>query len=255
MEETVVKNKRRRRGRGLRRLLLLLLIAAIAFYFFVPAPLQKRVRMELRAGSYPEDLLRLGRRNPDALDFVLGWNDGHAGDYSAAEIDINADYGKGDIPLLLQWDSRWGYAPYGTNIMGLAGCAPTCLSMVVVGLTGNTDANPLAVADYSDAQGWYVPGVGTSWELVRSGGAHYGLQCEELPISREAMLGALDDGKCIIANMLPGDFTTAGHFIVISGYEDAGFRVLDPNSPTRSGRLWGYTALQPQLGALWAYST
>ncbi|MFR3386435.1 MAG: hypothetical protein ACLTST_08525 [Lachnospiraceae bacterium] len=29
---------------------------------------------------------------------------------------------KGEIPLLLQWDERWGYAPYGKSIV-VSGCA------------------------------------------------------------------------------------------------------------------------------------
>ena len=52
--------------------------------------------------------------------------------------------------------------------------------------------------------------------------------------------------------MLPGDFTTKGHFIVIVGAEE-GFRVNDPNSRIRSNQLWSYERLSTQIGNLWAF--
>lgn len=245
--------KRRRRGRaGIILLLLLALLAAAVLCS--PAQLRKRVYVELSSVRYPDDVLALARSNPDALDFVIGWTKSIEGDYTPEAIDLSADVTPGETPLLLQWDARWGYATYGTNVMGLAGCAPTCLSMAVIGLRGDLDANPLAVARYSESQGWYVPGVGTAWDLLSDGAAHFGLTAERMEPTRENMLAALDSGKLLIASMLPGDFTSAGHFIVIPGYEAEGFHVLDPNSPTRSEKLWGYSVLKDQIAAVWAYS-
>lgn len=244
--------RRRRKGRAGVAVLLLLALAAAAV-LCSPARFRKRVYVELSSLRYPDDVLALARSNPDALDYVIGWPEGIRGDYDPAEIDLSAELADGGVPLLLQWDERWGYAPYGTNVMGLAGCAPTCLSMAVLGLRGDAGANPLAVARYSESQGWYVPGVGTAWDLMTEGAAHYGLRAERLEPTRENMLAALDGGGLLIASMLPGDFTSAGHFIVISGYESEGFRVLDPNSPTRSGQLWGYSVLKDQLAAVWVY--
>ena len=41
-------------------------------------------------------------------------------------------------PLFLQWDPRWGYTEYGEDsFLGLSGCGPTCLSMVLYYLTGD----------------------------------------------------------------------------------------------------------------------
>ena len=53
--------------------------------------------------------------------------------------------------------------------------------------------------------------------------------------------------------MLPGDFTTSGHFIVIDGYDSTGFTVKDPNSAERS-RSWSYDRLAGQIAVIWAYS-
>ncbi len=43
------------------------------------------------------------------------------------------------IPLLLQTDSRWSNVPYGSSTIGISGCAPTCLSMAAIALTGFWD--------------------------------------------------------------------------------------------------------------------
>ena len=67
---------------------------------------------------------------------------------------------EGKIPLLLQWDRRWGYVSYGSSDIGLSGCAPTCLSMVIVGLTGNRNATPDKIAEYAQENGYYLKGTG-----------------------------------------------------------------------------------------------
>ena len=206
------------------------------------------------AESYPRNLLLLALKNEEAVDFVAGYLVHEADVPDSEVIDLSGDYIPGEVPLLLQWDARWGYASYGTNLMGVAGCGPTCLSMVIVGLTGNLAANPLAVAEYSEAQGWYVDGQGTSWELMRTGAENFGLGWRELPLAADTIYQALDFGECIIASMLPGDFTDSGHFIVICGYDETGFRILDPNSRVRSEQNWSYEALAPQIGNLWAYT-
>jgi hypothetical protein len=212
------------------------------------------VRLLSDADVYPEDLLKLALKNEEAMDFVLDYPNHMQETVDAWSIDLSGDCVPGAVPLLLQWDGRWGYAAYGSNLMGLAGCGPTCLSMVIVGLTGDLAANPLAVAEYSAAQGWYVDGQGTSWDLMRSGAEHFGLNWQELPLDESTICQALDAGACIIASMTAGDFTDSGHFVVISGYSADGFHVLDPNSRLRSGQNWSYASLSKQINNLWAYS-
>ena len=205
------------------------------------------------ADEYPQELLELALKNSDAVDFAAGYLEHRSDVVDSAAIDLEGIPVPGVIPLLMQWDSRWGYGSYGSGLMGLTGCGPTCLSMVILGLTGNTAANPLAVAQYSDAQGWYLPGYGSDWELMRSGAEHYCLQWQELPLDENAMRRALENGQVIIASMAEGDFTDTGHFIVLSGYDSGVFRVLDPNSYSRSARTWSFETLHDQINGLWAY--
>ena len=45
-----------------------------------------------------------------------------------------------------------------------------------------------------------------------------------------------------------------GHFIVIAGYENGAFRVLDPNSRANSEKSWSYETLESQIKAIWSFS-
>ena len=200
--------------------------------------------------DYPEELLELAVRNPETVDFVAAYP--REKDRAPAETVEEAE--QGTIPLLLQWDPRWGYAQYGDGPMALNGCGPTALSMVICGLTGDRTATPCAVAQYAQEMGYYVEGVGTSWELMSAGGARFGVAARELPLSQSVMENALAAGEPIICSVGPGDFTTSGHFIVLAGLEDGKFQVRDPNRRSTSEKLWDYDTLAGQITNLWAFS-
>jgi hypothetical protein len=51
--------------------------------------------------------------------------------------------------------------------------------------------------------------------------------------------------------MGPGDFTSSGHYIVLSGCEDGLIRVNDPNSYQNSVKLWRYEDIESQFRNLW----
>ena len=200
---------------------------------------------------YPEELLTALVNNPEMTAFVAGYLD--------AEKAVNGGLTESELseelPLLLQWDSRWGYAPYGDSCIGVAGCAPTCLSMVIFSLTRNEEATPDKIADYSMAYGHYVEGVGTSWTLLTEAAEIYGVSAREIGLDEAEIKAFLDNGGLIICSMRPGDFTTQGHFIVICGYDENGFFVKDPNSRERSDRQWTYEEIWYQIKNLWGYST
>ena len=223
----------------------------------IRSQLQELAREKPRAGEllshledYPQELLELAVRNPETVDFVADYP--QEKDRTPAETVEEAE--RGTIPLLLQWDPRWGCAQYGDGPMALNGCGPTALSMVICGLTGDRTATPYAVAQYAQEMGYYVDGVGTSWELMSAGGAHFGVTARELPLSQPVMENALAAGEPIICSVGPGDFTTSGHFIVLSGLEDGQFQVRDPNRRSTSEKLWDYDTLAGQITNLWAFS-
>ena len=168
-------------------------------------------------------------------------------------IDLSKDM-TGGIPRLYQTDSRWKDKKYGTNVMEINGCGPTCLSMVYCGLTGDTEWNPYAVAKMAEERGYYVPGVGTSWDLMTEGAKWLGLKGEQLGLSENTIRSSLEEGMPIICAMGPGDFTTEGHFIVLTGVdEDGKIIVNDPNSEELSEKTWDLERLMGQMKNLWRY--
>lgn len=199
--------------------------------------------------DYPETYLAALANNPEMLDYVKGYPDNQG----VSDARLTKAEKKEDYPLFIQWDSRWGYASYGSSSIGISGCGPTCLSMVIYGLTDNELATPDKVSRYSEEQGYYIEGTGTSWELMTEGAAAFGINGTELSLNESSMKQALDAGHPIICAMRAGDFTAAGHFIVICEYSKKGFIVNDPNSRTRSEKRWTYEELSGQIKNLWFY--
>nr|MDD6335663.1 papain-like cysteine protease family protein [bacterium] len=178
--------------------------------------------------DYPAELLDLVLRNPETIDFVLGYPDRPS---SQAAVSLADSDTAGGIPLLLQWDPRWGYDMYGSSMMALSGCGPTCLSMVASYLTGNTAYSPRVIADYAQKNGHYVHGIGTAWSLMTQGAAAFGLTATEVPLDAGVITKRLREGKPIIVSVKAGDFTTTGHFIVLTDAPAEGrVTVHDPNS-------------------------
>ena len=170
--------------------------------------------------------------------------------------DITADVEASDYPLLLQWDKRWGYRLYGNNYMANNGCGPTALSIVYAGLTGKSDMTPHDVAVYSINNGLYVPNVGTKWDMMLYGGQYLGLKVEELDLDAAKAKKALQDGKALICKVGPGDFTTGGHFIVVTGIDENNqVTIRDPNSRVRSEQTWDFGRIMGQTDFIWSYAT
>lgn len=199
--------------------------------------------------EYPEILVETAEKCPQTLDYVYNYPELKDKRF---DIDLSADAQSGTVPLFIQWDERWGYAPYGSGFIGTSGCGPTCLSMAAVYLTKNAAYSPLFVARLAEKNGYCVPGNGSSWTLISEGSALLGLSAAELPLWEQSMKNALDSGALIILALGPGDFTSSGHFVVITGYDSCGFTVNDPNSPDNSAKHWTYDRLSPQISNLWS---
>lgn len=198
--------------------------------------------------KYPDKLLEALANNPEMTDFVMGYEE------NAERVSgtLTQDEMKQDFPLFLQWDPRWGYGDYGdeSNI-GLAGCGPTCLSMALFYLTGDESLTPDKMAEYSMKNGYYISGTGTAWALLQDVPEQYGISVSQPRAEEYTMKTALDNGSVIICSMGPGDFTAAGHFIVIYGYDKKGFLVNDPNCVARSRQTWSFSELKGQIKNIW----
>lgn len=199
-------------------------------------------------GAYPKDLIALLDTSPEARCFVL--------DYPLREditIDLSA-YEKETVPLFLQWDRMWGYETYGSGYLAATGCGPTCLAMAGYYLTGEETMNPLAIAEFAESNGYYARGYGSSWTLISEGAGKLGLTATELPLVKKKITNALEAGNPVILALGKGDFTTTGHYIVLTGVEEGLFRVNDPNSRENSKQLWSYEQLEGQIRNIWEIS-
>lgn len=201
--------------------------------------------------DYPDSLVDLLARNPETEDFVLNYPLYKDNRFSGSLTEIS-DFTT--VPLLMQWDSRWGYTPYGSDVMGLTGCGPTSLSMVAIYLLHDTSLTPPYIANYSVENGYCINGSGTSWTLMSEGSLALGLSPEELPLDKNRMISCLEEGKPIICIMGPGVFTDSGHYIVITGVKDGLFQINDCNSRTNTEKLWDYDEIKDQIRNLWAFS-
>ena len=206
----------------------------------------------LSLSAWPDKLITLLEKNPDTAEYVLHYP--LKKDVVFA-IDLSEYANSEYVPLLLQWDERWGYTRYGNEMMGLSGCGPTCLSMVCIYLLDDPKYSPRYIADFAIQNGYCVPGNGSSWTLISEGGEKLGLDVTELPLDKNRILRNLEAGNPIICVMGPGDFTSTGHFIVMTGCADGKIKVNDPNSPSRSAELWDYDSIKDQIRNLWACRT
>lgn len=201
--------------------------------------------MGISYGEYPWDIIELYENNPETRDFVFRYPF-----RKAAEIDLSS-YDSQTVPLFLQWDPMWGYEDYGSACIAVTGCGPACLAMAGYYLTGDEAMNPKTVAEFAEKKGYYETGYGSSWTLISEGAEKLGLTAKELPLVKKKITNALEAGNPVILAMGKGDFTTTGHYIVLTGLEDGAFRVNDPNSRIRSERLWTYEELEHQIRNIW----
>ena len=204
--------------------------------------------MGISYGEYPQSLIELFERNPETEGFVLNYPFHKDKTTDISGIDRET------VPLFLQWDPMWGYRRYGSDFLAVTGCGPTCLAMVGYYLTGDTNMTPDAIAKFAQRNGYYEKGYGSSWTLISKGGVELGLTVQELPLVEKKISNALEEGKPVILALGPGDFTSSGHYIVLTGVEEQGYRVNDPNSRVNSGRLWTYEELEGQIRNIWAIS-
>ncbi len=164
-----------------------------------------------------------------------------------------SDWAEGAIPVIYQTDPAWAKAPYAGEDIKTSGCGPTCLSMVYVGLTGDTSMDPKAMAAFSERNGFVQEGM-TAWTFFSDGAEQLGISCEELPSWADSVVGALKNGKPLVFNVQPGDFTRVGHYIVATGLDADGRLIIhDPNSAERTAQTWDVQRVVDQSSNIWAF--
>lgn len=196
--------------------------------------------------AYPDSLIALLERNPETEAFVLNYPLRQEETIDLSEYNLSEG-----VPLFMQWDTRWGYIRYGSDVVGITGCGPVCLAMAGYYVTGDDAFSPDKMVRFAADNGYYSRGNGSSWTLISEGGVKLGLDVTEIPLVKKRITDNLTVGNPIICAMGAGDFTTSGHYIVLTGLQDGLFTVNDPNSRENSARLWSYEEIEGQIRNLW----
>lgn len=200
--------------------------------------------------KYPASFLDALKRNPEIADFVAAYPDTPQKAFGGIRESERPE----KVPLFIQWYKRWGYVPYGQSNVGISGCGPTCLSMVLYSLTGDKNLSPDMLAARAMENGYYVEGVGTSWLFMTDIAVEYGITVSQFPsVELQKIEEVLAQGGLLICAMGPGDFTDEGHFIVIRGLSDRMLTINDPFSKANSRKKWDYSRVAPQVQQVWTY--
>lgn len=190
--------------------------------------------------------LALLYRNPEAKLFIQDKLENRTVDEFTGE---SVDF-KRDIPYYLQWDRRWGQKKYTSENIAINGCGPTSMAMVISGLLKDDSITPVELAKYEE----YAEGAGTGWKYFIEVPEKYGIKVKELSTDKKIYKNELSNGRPIIANVGPGDFSSIGHYIVIIGVDDDGnFIINDSNSPTNTSEKWSFERLKQQIKNSWSY--
>ncbi len=199
--------------------------------------------------KFPAGQILVAKGNPGYTHFLYQYGNELSGTYKG-EISLTTAEASADIPHLYQYDARWAYEEYFDTVIGLGGDGPTALSMCIIGLTGDTSANPKVIADYAIENDLYYEGYGTAWALIPYCAEDYGLKTNEVILDQYAMESELDQGKVMIVVLEKSPYYPDAHYLVLTGYDVQGFFV---NDPLDAGRVrYAYSELEDYIVAIWA---
>lgn len=181
----------------------------------------------------------------DTVEFIYNMHHGpnNYEDYPGQSVDLERK-----TPYYLQWDNRWAYNNLGYKNVGIAGCGPTSMAMILARLKEDPSITPTKIAE--DAKSYMVED-GISWNFFTDKASVYGYSIEDVPIEKEAMKEALRKGPLLVS-VNRGYFTLFGHIFVVDSYEDGKFIINDPNSIKNSKRAWTYEEISNQIAKIWS---
>jgi hypothetical protein len=194
------------------------------------------------------------------IDFVYDYPQKHNLDEPIVftEEELNSD-----LPLLLQYDERWGYKYLGGTengeMLAESGCLCCCLNMIYIGSTHSDALNPYTIG--CDMYENNLLGIsGTKDKAVPFFCNKYGLSCEEYAIDEtnrpdeKIIRDTLDSGGYILLSVKPGKFTKIGHAILIREYKDGKYYINDPASKIRSNTPYTFNEIAEDINKFWVIS-
>lgn len=180
----------------------------------------------------------------DTIEFVYNMNNDMTDfpNYPGESIKINRK-----TPYYIQWDNRWAYDSLGQRNIGISGCGPTSVAMVLSRLENDNSITPDKIA--KDAK-TYMAEEGISWIFFNDEAKKYKKNISDIQINEEKMKEALEKGPLIVS-VNKGYFTLFGHIFVIDSYKDGKFYINDPNSIKNTMRPWSFVEINNQIAHIW----
>ena len=198
--------------------------------------------------DYPSWILKKFNSNAENAQFLLNYPLRYGVDH---EVNLSGT-ATDKVPLLVQWDDRWGYRDYAGEIMGTAGAGPTCMSMVAYYLTGEATYTPVYFATYAQNNGFALEQGGTDWTFFSRGAVQMGFKVTEVPNVKGAVMQYLEAGIPVVVFVGPGTYTAAGHYMVLTGVSGESIMLNDPMSPISSQLRHNWDTLAESALKFWA---
>ncbi len=143
----------------------------------------------------------------------------------------------------------WSSLPFGGGTVASSGCSVTSLAMVLSYLRSGADSGGwvypsdiiASIAGRYGTYNYFYTAGGQRWDIFPAVASLYGVTCRQIS---PAVIGKeLAAGHPVVMSCRPGEFTSAGHFIVLTGLTDDGYVVVnDPNPAHASYSYKKYTA-------------
>lgn len=187
----------------------------------------------------------LAGNDEDTIEFVYNMNNGLTNfPYTPGQsVDLERK-----TPYYIQWDNRWAYNKLGNRNIGISGCGPTSMAMILSRLKKDNSITPDKIAN--DAQN-YMGNEGISWNFFYDGANKYDYKIEDVALNEEAIKKALEKGPLLVS-VNRGYFTLFGHIFVIDSYKDGKFLINDPNSLRNSKIEWTFDQISNQIVKIWS---
>ena len=156
-----------------------------------------------------------------------------------------------------QKDDRYVNKPYNYNsgasgTVGKRGCGPSSAAMVVKQLAGDTSVNPATMASLATQWGCST-NAGTTWDYFGKVGKKYGLNVQQVGITRSNLSRITPKTPMIISGTGPGTIFGGGHFVVGVKGDNDNIVINDPVSSARS-KTYSLNYLQPYMRQGWIFS-
>lgn len=151
----------------------------------------------------------------------------------------------------------WSGQAFGGGTIGSSGCSVTCIAMVLSYESNSTILPSDVVNKIAERTGsynkFYVGDAGQSWSIFPNVAKYYGYNCHAL--SEKSVKSMLKSGHPVIASCKAGEFTSNGHFIVLTGItSDGKVTVNDPNYNHRnkSSKHYDFESISSQFKGYWS---